>query len=266
VDKGIAPPGGLRRPRQWLPRCLRRQLHRLDQRRNPRRHRLLERRRGRDPLLQRRHRRLVLRVPRPNQGRFLRLRLHPRHARGSDRRRRVPRRLLGRLEALAGGLGFCSQSGAFTCTQYNINAFDFSRTPAAGDALALTLRYVDGFVATLNGVEVARDNAPATTSRSALGAEPATFAIPLSLLQQGTNTLAITAYNDGVADPDFILAPELAYIPAHTGTLNGAVKLIRSATLGGPATTNTLDATAFPLRVEGLPAEGDSAFYRLLVE
>ena len=53
---------------------------------------------------------------------------------------------------------------------------------------------------------------------------------------------------------------------AHTGTLNGAVKLIRSATLGGPATTNTLDATAFPLRVEGLPAEGDSAFYRLLVE
>ena len=43
-------------------------------------------------------------------------------------------------------------------------------------------------------------------------------------------------------------------------------RLVRSETLSGPATTNTLGATSFPLIVDGLPADADSAFYRLLIE
>jgi hypothetical protein len=95
--------------------------------------------------------------------------------------------------------------------------------PAAVDADALLLRmtYEDGFVAYLNGVEVARRNAPAGAlgpdSRAA-GPRPRERAIEAEdilldgaagLLRTGTNILAIHGLNEEPSSPDFLILPEL---------------------------------------------------------
>jgi hypothetical protein len=88
------------------------------------------------------------------------------------------------------------------------------------DTLTLRMRYEDGFVAYLNGVEVARSNfeGPAQWNSSAtvnrqngLAMEFVSFDISgaISLLRQGTNVLAIHALNDKAGDGDFLILPEL---------------------------------------------------------
>jgi len=89
------------------------------------------------------------------------------------------------------------------------------------DQLLLRLRYNDGFVAWLNGVEVARRNAPQTIEwNSAATAErtPGQSAVPetvdlsshLDLLRPGFNMLAIQGLNDAVDDDTFLVHAELA--------------------------------------------------------
>ncbi|UCD49921.1 MAG: lamin tail domain-containing protein, partial [Phycisphaerales bacterium] len=88
------------------------------------------------------------------------------------------------------------------------------------DALQLKMQYEDGFVAFLNGVEVARDNftgAPDWASVAdsdrpdGLRAEPKPFDLSdqKDLLRDGRNVLAIAALNDDVADETFFVSAEL---------------------------------------------------------
>ena len=92
--------------------------------------------------------------------------------------------------------------------------------PAAIDLLTLRMAYEDGFVAYVNGTEVARRNAPAALAwnSAATADRPAgdggTFEqIDLSdvagILQPGANLLAFQGLNDTAADGTFLALPEL---------------------------------------------------------
>jgi hypothetical protein len=97
--------------------------------------------------------------------------------------------------------------------------------PAAITRLTLAVDYDDGFVAYLNGVEIARRNMPAGTithstfassareaSRGEGGANPQEkefIAINPALLVAGNNVLAISGHNASLNSSDFSLVPEL---------------------------------------------------------
>lgn len=91
--------------------------------------------------------------------------------------------------------------------------------PSAFEALTLRMKYDDGFVAYLNGVEVARDNAggalgfdsTATGRRDGAPTTAKSFNLTpfLSLLRPGANLLAIRGLNVAAGDDDFLLSPEL---------------------------------------------------------
>jgi hypothetical protein len=88
------------------------------------------------------------------------------------------------------------------------------------DTLLLRLQYEDGFVAYLNGVEVARDNftgvprwnsAAGSNRPDGLMNQPAVFDVSAhrSLLRTGRNVLALQGLNDDRANQVFLIAPEL---------------------------------------------------------
>jgi len=88
--------------------------------------------------------------------------------------------------------------------------------PAAVSGLFLNLSYDDGFVAFLNGVEVARVGVAAgqtytstAVEHEAAGFEPFDLSAHLSLLQPGTNVLAVEGHNLRPENGDFSLHPEL---------------------------------------------------------
>ncbi len=98
---------------------------------------------------------------------------------------------------------------------------EFEASPAIYDQLTLHLNYDDGFVAYLNGTQVAESNAPALPAwnspatserpdREAVVAAAFDFTPHLGLLREGTNVLAIQGLNLSAADPDFLLLPELS--------------------------------------------------------
>ena len=118
----------------------------------------------------------------------------------------------------------------------NVNASAYVRIPftvtdpSAFDALLLKMRYDDGFVAYLNGVEVARRNAPtaldfdsaATADRSLQDATtPETINLTpfLNLLQSGNNVLAIQGLNSSPGDDSFLILPELTASAVHPDQL-----------------------------------------------
>lgn len=90
----------------------------------------------------------------------------------------------------------------------------------------LRLRYDDGFVAYLNGVEVARRNVPErqnyqTPASAAHGGDFfETFKIPVTNLRVGTNVLAIEGHNLTLRGSDFVLGPELTLVGAEPGRCN----------------------------------------------
>jgi len=109
---------------------------------------------------------------------------------------------------------------------YNKNASAWLRipftveNPALFQRLLLRLKYDDGFVAWINGVEVAHDNAPndlkfdsvATATRPenlAATAVEMDLTPRLGALKPGLNLLAIQGLNASSGDSDFLLAPEL---------------------------------------------------------
>ena len=88
-------------------------------------------------------------------------------------------------------------------------------------ALTLRMRYNDGFVAYLNGQEIARRNASATplfndvatasrTSEQALVVDVIDVSTGLNALVNGTNVLAIHGLNDSAASGTFLVLPELS--------------------------------------------------------
>ncbi len=99
--------------------------------------------------------------------------------------------------------------------------------PANYSSLQLQMQYEDGFVAYINGQEVARRNAPASAqwnstalsdrSESSAGVFES-FNIPVSegLLQAGENMLAIQGLNDHVADGDFLISPVIRAVSINS--------------------------------------------------
>ena len=161
-----------------------------------------------------------------------------------------------------------------TSQMWNSNASAFLRIPfGVADPtpfafLTLRLRYDDGFVAWINGQEVARANAPDTLDwRSAalsqhgsgvletvvIGNEP-------GLLRPGTNLLALQGLNRSPSDPTFLVLPELSATTFAQETTNGVyftVPTPGAANLGGanmpgPAITIVQHAPAQPTDTEDL--------------
>ncbi|MBN2474600.1 MAG: lamin tail domain-containing protein [Pirellulales bacterium] len=106
------------------------------------------------------------------------------------------------------------------------NASLWTRIPFEVDDLTmltglhLWMKYEDGFVAYINGVEVASRNAPdspvwnsaATTDRDARDAvlyEDIDLTDQLGVLQVGQNLLAIHGLNDSAADDEFLILPRM---------------------------------------------------------
>jgi hypothetical protein len=96
------------------------------------------------------------------------------------------------------------------------------------DRLVLQMKYDDGFVAYLNGQEVARHNAPvgAVWNSTATGNRPDAEAVEyrefdissaISRLNIGNNVLAIHGLNAAIDDPDFLVAPRLVGLRTTIG-------------------------------------------------
>ncbi len=93
--------------------------------------------------------------------------------------------------------------------------------PSVLDSLQLRVMYNDGFVAYVNGREVARRNAPAATAwnsnapaardeAESLVFEDVDISAHLEQLVPGANVLALHGLNVSAADGDFLLSPEMA--------------------------------------------------------
>lgn len=140
-----------------------------------------------------------------------------------------------------------SQMAGVNATALVRTTFDIA-DPARFDRLALDVQYDDGFVAYLNGVEVARRNAPAgplawnataTTLRpdgTGLVVETIDLSAHLGSLTVGQNVLAIHALNADAADNDLLLVPRLTAV--DTNAIDPAVggSYLNDPT---PSTTNT---------------------------
>jgi hypothetical protein len=127
---------------------------------------------------------------------------------------------------------------------------------SAVDQLLLDMHYDAGFVAYLNGQEVARRNAPtavgvppasnasATVERAsseALAPETIDLTQFKNLLTQGANNvLAIHGLNSSAADGDFLIAPQLRAIAAGSQ----ALRYFETPTPGGPNGTGVIDFTS----------------------
>lgn len=92
--------------------------------------------------------------------------------------------------------------------------------PAVFDSLTLKMKYDDGFIAYLNGVEIAEDFAPANPgwNSTATGQRPDAEAMRfvsfpvdehVSDLRSGLNVLAIHGINASLNSSDFLIVPEL---------------------------------------------------------
>ncbi len=136
----------------------------------------------------------------------------------------------------------------------NVNATAYVRVPFTIDnptnigLLVLRLRYDDGFVAWINGIEVLRANAPASAAwnSAATAAHVPTaveeFRLGASMLQAGANVLAIQGLNQAVNDIDFLVQPELSavYVEGEDPNAN----YLASAT---PGSANSAPTSRGPL-------------------
>jgi autotransporter-associated beta strand protein len=130
---------------------------------------------------------------------------------------------------------------------HGVNASAYLRVPftcgdpAAYSSLSLGMKYDDGFVAWLNGTEVARRNAPdpLAWNSAATAAHPAEQAAVfeninltpfLGLLHSGNNVLAIQGLNAAASDPDFLVLPQLV----AAGVPGTVARYFDTPTPGGP--------------------------------
>ncbi len=105
-------------------------------------------------------------------------------------------------------------SNATVYLRYSFNITN----PAFYSSMTMRVNYDDGFIAYLNGTEVARRNAPAgaawnskaTAVHSATVSEDIPLTDQLGLLQTGTNLLSIQGLNISTNDADFFFKVELA--------------------------------------------------------
>jgi hypothetical protein len=133
----------------------------------------------------------------------------------------------------------------------NVNASAYVRVPfnvadpAPLDQLTLRMRYDDGFVAWLNGVEVVRRNSPlspaynSTATASHFAAFSEEFELPAGALRTGANVLALQGLNLSAADRDFLLFPEIS--SSATLTLSANYGYLFTPTPGGPNASSTIN-------------------------
>ena len=181
----------------------------------------------------------------------------------------------------------------------NINTTVYLRVPFVADdpsrysGLTLRMQFEDGFIAYLNGQEIARSNAPAsaTWNSSALGARNDVLATNYvdfdvtayrGFLVAGTNVLALHALNDLVNSPDLLLLPQLLgvtpngpalarYFPIPTPGINnnagvaslGPVVIDTAHTPAQPSAGNPLLVTA-SLRSALAPIASVTLHYRVM--
>jgi hypothetical protein len=117
--------------------------------------------------------------------------------------------------------------------------------PGLFAGLKLGMYFEDGFVAYVNGVEVARSNAPPslTWNASATATRPEAAAVAVatfqitnllsSLLVSGTNVLAIHGLNNGAASTKFLLQPTLE-ATLENGVTVEQLRYYSVPTPGGP--------------------------------
>ena len=114
-----------------------------------------------------------------------------------------------------------------SASMLNVNASGYLRVPftmtrpgADYEQLVLRVRYEDGFIASINGTEVARRNAPAgqqwnsaaSSDRSlsaAVTVETIDLAAFKNLLTTGANVLAVQVLNSAASSPEMLFSPEL---------------------------------------------------------
>ena len=158
------------------------------------------------------------------------------------------------IGALAAGASPLALGGVAPCVTTDVsaqmrgvNASAYVRIPftagpeAASRDLELRVKYDDGFVAYLNGVEVARRNAPDTVTfdsaapldrpeGQAIRQQSIDLTSYRGVLRNGANVLAIHALNDAVDSEDFLMAPTLVSVevvrdrflsPPSPGAANG---------------------------------------------
>ena len=101
--------------------------------------------------------------------------------------------------------------------------------PASLESLTLRIRYNDGFIAYLNGQEIARRNAPTTPqwNSAATATRPAHLSTDfeainisdrLGLIVTGANTLAIQGLNVSAGDGNFLIQPQLVEYQVQSDT------------------------------------------------
>jgi hypothetical protein len=179
----------------------------------------------------------------------------------------------------AGGIGYERSSGFepffginIGAQMYNVNTSCYVRIPfslTAGDlqnltTLALQVRYDDGFIAYLNGVEVARDmfvgtpqwNSVANDSHpddEAVAFTDFNIAAHAGLLRQGGNLLAIQALNASPMSSDFLISVKLV----STGDA-------RVAPTGDPSISPTAAPYTGPIPVRATHASPQHVKARIL--
>ncbi len=131
----------------------------------------------------------------------------------------------------------CYVSIPFVCAQ----------DPATFDLLNLSMRYDDGFVATLNGTEVARaffDGTPqwdsaASGSHEAAGLESFDISDHLASLRRGENVLALQGMNISASSSDFIVGAALAgsLLPQDSSLFSSGTRAFDGPVALAPGTT-----------------------------
>ncbi len=149
----------------------------------------------------------------------------------------------------------------------NVNASAYVRLPFNIDnpsnvqLLSLKMRYDDGFVAYLNGIELARANAPgtlafnsaATNTHTVIGVDQ--FQSGGAVLRAGANVLAIQGLNTAAADEDFLVSAELIATHVAAATSAGVYMTVPSpgaangsgVSVLGPAITEPSHSPNVPL-------------------
>ncbi len=147
---------------------------------------------------------------------------------------------------------------------YTRKAFSLGEVPDG--QLELAIDYDDGFVAYVNGVEVARssnmagqDVAAVTTfsSHEAGGAETFVLGPASDLLRAGANVLAIEGHNNQLNSSDFSLIPELRVVAGGGAIVRDGGRFIvigSTVDVGGTAD----EAGTVEVRVNGLAAGFDA--------
>ena len=162
--------------------------------------------------------------------------------------------------------GFTPYIGLNTSSMYNVNQTVYIRTSfnianlASVASLILQMQYSGGFVAYINGVEVAASNAPITndfstavyntgaTAEQSTSAAIAYQTFDISVfkyaLVAGTNVLAIQGLNDGKTTAAFLINPRLV---SRVTTPTGAVPVYYTTNGTDPALTTGVISSAATL-------------------